>query len=179
MSQLSWCWGIASFLSPSRPQGTSAALKRVVSDCASIHEDSTTHLFHRIFAVLLKRHALLFRSKGVQFHLYTWSTPDTDYVSRTDLFASIVSEGQNCLGPMNPPSITEASYRCTVRQHVIRICRNLPDGIHATRGPCENRKRVSVRRAIPGRLKRPCSFLCKHGKYRLLRMSVTLSSYNL
>ena len=82
------------------------------------------------------------------------------------------------MGPMNPPSITEASYTSTVRQHVIRIYRNLPDGIHATREPSENRKRVSVRRAIPGRLKRLCSFLRKHGKYRLLRMSVILASYN-
>ena len=79
---------------------------------------------------------------------------------------------------MTVPSITDASYTCTVRQHVIRIYRNLPDGIHATREPSENRKRVSVRRAIPGRRKRPRSILCKHGKFRKLKMSVILASYN-
>ena len=62
---------------------------------------------------------------------------------------------------MNPPIITKASYTCTVRQYVILICRNLPDWIHATREPCENRKRVSVRRANLGRLQWPCSYPCR------------------
>ena len=79
---------------------------------------------------------------------------------------------------MNPPSVTEASYKCTVRHNVIRICRNLPDGIHATREPCENRKRVSVRRAIPGKRKHLRSFPCKLDEFRMLRMSINLVSYN-
>ena len=69
-------------------------------------------------------------------------------------------------------SITEASYICTVKQHIICVCRDLPDRIHATREPSENRKRVSVRRAIPGKLKRPLSFPSKRGKFRVLRVSV-------
>ena len=76
------------------------------------------------------------------------------------------------------PSITEASYTCTVKQHTTRVCRDLPDRIHATREPSENRKRVSVRRAIPGKRKRPRSFRSKRGKFRILRMSVILASYN-
>ena len=76
------------------------------------------------------------------------------------------------------PSITEASYTCTVKQHIICVSRDLPDRIHATREPSENRKRVSVRRAIPGRRKRTRSILCKHSKFRKLKMSVILASYN-
>ena len=76
------------------------------------------------------------------------------------------------------PSITEASYTCTVKQHIICVSRDLPDRIHATREPSENRKRVSVRRAIPGKRKRPRSFPSKRRKFRILRMSVILASYN-
>ena len=63
------------------------------------------------------------------------------------------------------PSITVASCTCTVKQHIICVCRDLPDRIHATPEPSESRRRASVRRAIPGKRKRPRSFLCKHGKY--------------
>ena len=79
---------------------------------------------------------------------------------------------------MTLPSITEASYTCTVKQHIICVSRDLPDRIHATREPSENRKRVSVRRAIPGKRKRLRSFPCKLDKLRMLRMSVILASYN-
>ena len=76
------------------------------------------------------------------------------------------------------PSITEASYTCTVKQHTTRVCRDLPDRIHATREPSENRKRVSVRRAILGERKYPRSLPCKLDELRMLRMSVVLASYN-
>ena len=79
---------------------------------------------------------------------------------------------------MTLPSIITASYTCTVKQHIIYVSRDLPDGIHATREPSENRKRVSVRRAIPGKRKRPRSCPSKRRKLWILRMSVILASYN-
>ena len=79
---------------------------------------------------------------------------------------------------MTLPSITAASYTRTVKQHILCVCRDLPDGIHATRESCENRKRVSVRRAIPGKRKRSRSFSCKHDKFRILGMLIILTSYN-
>ena len=79
---------------------------------------------------------------------------------------------------MTLPSITAASYTCTVKQHILCVCRDLPDEVHATLELVENRKRVSVRRAIPGKLKRPLSFPSKRGKFRVLRVSVILASYN-
>ena len=50
---------------------------------------------------------------------------------------------------MTLPSITGASYTCTDKKYTICVCKKLPDGIHATRVPSGNRRRASVRRAIP------------------------------
>ena len=65
-----------------------------VSGRTRIHEGSTTYIFHRIFAALRLRHALLLQGPGVEFRLYTWSTRDTERDTRTNLFTSIVSEGK-------------------------------------------------------------------------------------
>ena len=76
------------------------------------------------------------------------------------------------------PSITEASYTCPVRQHEIHVCKDLPHGIYATRELCENRRRVSVRRAIQGRQQWPWSYLGMWYKCHMLNYLFLHSKLN-
>ena len=85
---------------------------------------------------------------------------------------------EDVVGIITQRSRSEAFYIFTVKQHIISLRRDIPHGIYTTREPCGNRKRVSVRRAIPGKRKRLRSFASKRGKFRILRMSVILASYN-